>query len=166
MVDDLTPGVYATSAWTRVYAFQIRTCCVSRTVGVRYALRPAGGVGVAEVSGDARAGGAEGGPSRQHTAVAVGSAGTGVTGVHGGLRLRRGDLRDLVTLSEWIALIFWRALADSQVVSHGALSIEATGPGARVYTLVLGAGLLPLTFIVDHTLWFAVWRGSYVAAGT
>lgn len=52
------------------------------------------------------------------------------------------------------------------MVSHGAFSVEATGSSAGVYTLMLGTGLLPLTLIVDHTLWFAIWRGSYVAAST
>jgi len=114
MVDDLTPGIYATSAWTWVYALQIRTCCVSRTVGVRYALRPAGGVGVAEVSRDARAAWAEGSSSRQDPAVAVGSTGTGITWVYRGLWLWWEDhLGDLVTLSEWVASIFWWTLANS-----------------------------------------------------
>ena len=52
------------------------------------------------------------------------------------------------------------------MVPDSTLRVETTGSITRIDTVLIGAGLLAVTFIVDDALWSAVGRRANVASIT
>ena len=148
MVDNLTNGINPAGVDARVDALEVATCTVSRAVRVGRALRLALRVRVAKVSANAGAGG----PTSCGTgALGISPTWAGVARVRCGLH-RLAHLRDLVALSERIAVIAWRTVADGNMVPDQALGVQTAGSVARVPALLLDAGLVAAALIVDDTL--------------
>ncbi len=72
--------------------------------------------------------------------------------------MRGDDLRNFVTLAKGISFIANGALADSNVVSWGAVCVESTGTTARVQAMLFDARLTLWAFIIDDAFWSAVRR--------
>jgi len=70
--------------------------------------------------------------------------------------LRGEDLRNFVTLAKGVTFIANGALADSNVVSWGAVCVEPTGTTARVQAMLFDARLTLWAFIIDDAFWSAV----------
>ena len=158
MVDHLTLGINATGVDARVDTLEVAAGPVGRTLGVGRALGSTPSVRVAKVAAHALAARLA---LRTEAALGVGAAGARVAGI---CRLNRFDnLGLLAALAERVAVIARRALADGNMIADAALGIEATGAAAGVLTLLVDAGRVLGTLVVDDALWPSVGWSALVS---
>ena len=147
VVDDLTPGVVATSPRTGVDTLLVDAGRELVTVRADHTLWPAVRR-VALVAWD----------TGTHTdtidlpVLTVGTTGIRVAGVG---RLDRRRRRDEGTGGGGVSCVSRVAGADGIVVPHGALGVPPAGPRTGVATLLLDTGQVVGTLSVDQTLWSA-----------
>ena len=104
-------------------------------------------------------------PGLGHATLSIGSTRGGGAGVHWLGRDQESGVQR--ALDKRVTVISLITLAHGLVIDHCALSINATGAGARVQTLLANTGKVGGAVITEHTFWLTPLQGiSLVVSDT